>query len=138
MIAARLIRDRAAATLVEFALVLPVLLIALFGLLESARMVWTGQALNHAAYSTARCRLVAAATCDTAARQIAYAVQRARDNGVVVKPSDVSIDGAATCRGASGALLVSVKASFASPLTGLLPFPSVIEGRTCLPTLAAA
>lgn len=138
MTRARWLRDRRGATVVEFALVLPMLLIALFGLLEGARLVWTTQALSQAAYATARCRMIGASACDTSAKQVAFAVQRARDNGVAVIAANVSIDGAAACRGTTGAVLVSIRSSFASPASRLLRFPAMAEGVTCLPALPSA
>lgn len=130
-----MIRDERGATVIEFALILPLLLMALFGLIEGARLVWMNQALDQAAYSTARCRTVANTACDSVAKQIAFAVQRAKANGVTLNPANVVIDPAATCGGSSGALLVTLTVSFASPAGKLLPLPQTVRGRSCVPVL---
>ncbi len=130
-----MIRDERGATVVEFGIILPLLLMALFGLIEGARLIWMDQALDQAAYSTARCRTIASAACDSAAKQVSYAVQRAKANGVTVSPANVVIDPAATCGGSSGALLVTLTVSFASPVGKLLPLPQTVRGRSCVPAL---
>ncbi|MFK3889237.1 TadE/TadG family type IV pilus assembly protein [Sphingomonas sp. NPDC079357] len=130
-----MIRDERGATVIEFAIVLPLLLMALFGLIEGARLVWMDQALDQAAYSTARCRTIASTACDSAAKQVDYAVQRARANGVTVSPTDVVINPGATCGGASGALLVTLTVPFGSPVGKLLPLPQTVRGRSCVPVL---
>ena len=124
-----MIRDERGATVIEFALILPLLLMA------GARLVWMTQALDQAAYSTARCRTIANTACDSAAKQIAFAVQRAKANGVTLNPANVVIDPAATCGGSSGALLVTLTVSFASPAGKLLPLPQTVRGRSCVPVL---
>jgi Flp pilus assembly protein TadG len=130
-----MIRDERGATIIEFGLVLPLLLMALFGLIEGARLIWMDQALDHAAYSTARCRTIASAACDSAAKQVSYAVQRARANGVKVAAANVVIDPAATCGGSTGGLSVTLTVPFASPVARLLPLPATVRGRSCLPAL---
>jgi len=130
-----MIRDQRGATVVEFGIVLPVLLMALFGLIEGARLIWMDQALDQAAYSTARCRTIAGPACDSAAKQVSYAVQRAKANGVTVSPTNVVIDPAATCGGSSGALLVTLTVPFGSPVGKLLPLPQTVRGRSCVPAL---
>ncbi|VXC69292.1 TadE/TadG family type IV pilus assembly protein [Sphingomonas sp. 8AM] len=130
-----MIRDERGATVVEFGIILPLLLMALFGLIEGARLIWMDQALDQAAYSTARCRTIASAACDSAAKQVSYAVQRAKANGVTVLPANVVIDPAATCGGSSGALLVTLTVSFGSPVGKLLPLPQTVRGRSCVPAL---
>ena len=130
-----MIRDERGATVIEFALVLPLLLMALFGLIEGARLVWMDQALDQAAYSTARCRTIASVACDSAAKQVTYAVQRAKANGITVDPANVVIDPAATCNGVTGALLVTLTVNFGSPVGKLLPLPQTVRGRSWVPVL---
>lgn len=130
-----MIRDERGATVIEFGIILPLLLVALFGLIEGARLVWMDQALDQAAYSTARCRTIATAACDSAAKQVSYAVQRAKANGIKVDPANVVINPAATCNGAAGSLLVTLTVNFGSPVGKLLPLPQTVRGRSCLPAL---
>ncbi|MEG8040760.1 TadE/TadG family type IV pilus assembly protein [Sphingomonas sp. LR60] len=130
-----MIRDERGATVIEFAIVLPLLLMALFGLIEGARLIWMDQALDQAAYSTARCRTIASAACDSAAKQVSYAVTRAKANGITVTPANVVIDPAATCGGSTSGLSVTLTVAFSSPVGKLLPLPATVRGRSCLPAL---
>lgn len=56
-------RDRSGATIVEFALTAPLLLTMMFGIIESGRMMWTYQALQHGAQIAARCAAVDTTLC---------------------------------------------------------------------------
>lgn len=127
--------DRTGAVAVEFAIIAPVFLMALFGLIEGARMLWTQEALDEAAYRTARCVMVGTDACNTQQKRINYAIARAKVNGLTVAAAGVSVNTSASCNGATGALLVTVQRNFGSPAAGLLPVPQVIEGRACLPKL---
>ncbi len=54
---ARFLATRGAAA-IEFAIVLPVLLFFMFGLIDFGRAIWIQTTLNYAAQATARCRAV--------------------------------------------------------------------------------
>lgn len=69
-------RDEAGATVVEFALILPILLVFLLGTVEFGRMLWTKSLLDHAVDEAARCASVNTGTCGNAGATAAYAVQR--------------------------------------------------------------
>jgi Flp pilus assembly protein TadG len=62
---------------VEYAFVLPVLLLMVLGIMDTGRLIWTYATLNRAAEAAARCASVDAATCGTAAQIKSYAVAQA-------------------------------------------------------------
>ncbi len=62
---------------VEFAIVLPILLLFMFGLIDFGRAAWTQTTLNYAAQATARCYAIGSSSCSTTALAQAYAVTQA-------------------------------------------------------------
>jgi Flp pilus assembly protein TadG len=60
------LRERGAAA-IEFAIVLPVLLLCVLGLTELARAIWTQTTLNYAVQAAARCAAVDINHCGTEA-----------------------------------------------------------------------
>ena len=62
-----ILSDRRASAALEFALVMPVFLLFLLGMLEYGRMVWTWQALQATAGVTARCVAIGSSDCPIAA-----------------------------------------------------------------------
>lgn len=123
------------ATVLEFALVAPVFLMLLFGIIDGSRLFWTKKTLDEVAFSTARCISVSS-TCDTTAKQKAYAVQRARSYGIRVTTADVAIGTKVTCRSQSNSNRVTITTGFASGLRGLLPMPKTLNTVGCFPVVA--
>lgn len=84
---------RGGQSLVEFALVLPIFLLLLFGLIDIGRYVYTANAVNEAAREGARLGSVAAwstgcaGTRETCVRDIAIS----RLAGVAIDPKDVTV-----------------------------------------------
>lgn len=74
--ALRLWRARDGAAAVEFAMVLPLLLLVLFGIMELGRVMWTQSALNFAVQEASRCMAVEAPACATTAGAQAFAAQK--------------------------------------------------------------
>lgn len=62
---------------IEFALVLPVLLLFTLGLIDVGRLLWTQTTLDRAVQAAARCAAVNSATCGTTAHVQSYAVTQA-------------------------------------------------------------
>lgn len=60
---ARLVTDRRGTTAVEFALVAPLLLALLLGVVELGRLIWLDAVLDHALARAARCAAPSAAVC---------------------------------------------------------------------------
>jgi len=62
---------------VEYALILPALLLFILGLFDTGRLLWTYTTLNRAAESAARCAAINTAACGTAAQVQNFAVNEA-------------------------------------------------------------
>ena len=62
---------------VEYAFVLPVLLLFVLGVMDTGRLIWTYATLNRAAEAAARCAAVNPAICGTTAQIKSYAVSQA-------------------------------------------------------------
>src|SRR4051812_28489854 len=84
--------------LVEFALVIPLFLLLLFGIVDAGRLVFTYNAVSNAARDGARVAIVNQSssgvnTCDTT-QPNAYPVGcvLASSNGIVVRASDVTVE----------------------------------------------
>lgn len=71
---------REGATAVEFAIVGPVLLLLLFGIIETGRGLWTQNALNYAVEQAARCAAIDKINCGTTTQIRAYAATIAGTN----------------------------------------------------------
>ena len=65
------------AAAIEFAVVLPLLMLLAFGLIDIGRAVWTQATLNYAAQATARCFAIGSSSCSTAALAQAYGASQA-------------------------------------------------------------
>jgi Flp pilus assembly protein TadG len=68
---------RAGTAAIEFAIVAPVLLLCVLGLMEFGRAMWTRAALSYAVQSAARCAQTNAALCGTAAQIQSFAATAA-------------------------------------------------------------
>lgn len=127
-----LARSRAGVAMIEFALLAPVMLAMLFGLIEGGRMYWIKQTLNEVAYATARCMSVNT-TCETKS----YAADRARAYAVLVEEEHVVPTGNTVCKGVADSNQVAITHQFNSPMKGFLPFlPDEISATACFPVLA--
>lgn len=79
---ANLLAAREGAAAVETALLLPVLLLLLLGVIEFGRLAWTRTALNFAVQEAARCAAVRTATCGDATATAAFAAQKVTALGI--------------------------------------------------------
>ena len=128
-------RCRRGATIVEFALLAPVFLTMLFGIIEYSRFSWSRQTLQEVAYNTARC-LSVEVECKDAGRQRRHAIERAASYGYVITTDDIEINNGARCRNIGNANSVRINAPFSSPVHGLLPFlPKQILTEACFPVM---
>jgi Flp pilus assembly protein TadG len=101
------------AVAVEYAFVLPVLLLFILGLIEVSRLFWTYTTLYRAAEAAARCGAVNTTLCATSAQIQSYAVTQAY--GLSVAASSFTV--------ATAACGITVGASV--PFTLLIPWISV-------------
>jgi Flp pilus assembly protein TadG len=76
-IARRLLQETRAAAAVEFAFVLPVLLLAMLGVFEFGRALWYQNALNYAVEEAARCITIDTTVCSSSSATQSYAASRA-------------------------------------------------------------
>jgi Flp pilus assembly protein TadG len=116
--------DRRGGTLVEAALVFPVVLSVLFGLVEYGRLAWTVNTLNFAVQEAARCASVRPDVCGNAAATAAFASQRTTPLNLPARVFSV----------ANAACGVRVEAAYNYPLTvGALVFKTqpVLRARAC-------
>ena len=130
----KLLRSISGASAVEFALLAPVFLTMLFGIIEGSRMFWMKQALDEIAYSTARCMSVSSA-CDTVTSQQSFATGRATGYGLRIATADVILAANVTCRGQPAGNSVTVSAPFRTALGELLPMPTTVSATACFPVL---
>lgn len=133
----RLVRGTGGASAVEFALIAPVLITMLFGLIEYGRLMWTRQAVYEAAFSSARCASMDTASCNTTATIRSYAVTRAGANGVKLIQAEITPTLATSCNG-----YTSNRVVISHPMTTVLPawftaFPATITATACFPARAA-
>ncbi|MFC0684067.1 TadE/TadG family type IV pilus assembly protein [Novosphingobium clariflavum] len=135
MIARRLRRDTRGATLIEFAIVGPVLIFMLIGLIETGRFLWSQHVLKDVAYATVRCMSVSA-DCATSQTRLAYAANRAANEGLRVAASNVTITENTACKGLTGANRVAITIPYSSALTGFIPAaPTTLSAEACFPVL---
>jgi len=60
--------ERSGATALEYAIILPVLLLFLLGIIDTGRLLWTYATLYRASEAAARCAAVNIASCGTASQ----------------------------------------------------------------------
>lgn len=121
----RLRGDRCGASLVEAALVAPVILSVLFGGIEYGRMAWTLNTMNFAVQEAARCARVRPDVCTNPSTTASYAAQK-------TAPLDLPANIFTVTNAACGA---RVEASYAYPVTvGSLVFTQpTLRARACRP-----
>ena len=129
-----LARCRRGATVVEFALLAPMFLLLLFGIIEIARLAWTRQTLEETAFATARCMSVSS-NCATTASQKSFAVQRAAAYRIAITAAAVTPSAATSCAGQTNSNLVTIATPFISGLRGLLPLPQTLQVTACFPVV---
>ncbi len=78
---------------IEYALLLPVVLVIVLGIIDAGRAIWTQATLDSAAEAAARCGAIDAIKCGTTADIKAYAVDRA--GGMVLQPTVFTVTSAA-------------------------------------------
>jgi Flp pilus assembly protein TadG len=120
------IRGRRGATALEYALVLPALLLFLLGIMDMGRLVWTQATLDHAADAAARCASIDTADCGTTAAIQTYAATQAY--GMSLPTSDFTVS-AASC-----GQQVTVSAPFAFVIGGWVsPGTVTLTANACYP-----
>jgi Flp pilus assembly protein TadG len=117
--------DARGATLIEFALLLPLFIALVVGIMQVGHVLWIQTALQHAVEMAARCASVNATSCGTVAQVQAYAATQAYG---VILPVDTFTASAAPC---GNQVVASYDFAFQM---GLFASPSVnLSARSCYP-----
>jgi Flp pilus assembly protein TadG len=122
----QLLGDRSGASLIEAALVFPVLFAVLFGAIECGRLIWTQLALNYAVEEAARCAEVTPDICKNNQTTADYA--QAKVEPLTLPPGAITVS--------SQACGTQVAARLAyQPTVGSLAFPSAptLKAQVCRP-----
>jgi Flp pilus assembly protein TadG len=123
-----LVRAQNGATAVEFALVAPVFLTLLFGIIEFGHALWAQQALQQTAISGARCMALPQSACASAGTYsptdtATYIQQVASQWGLSLSSGDIIQNN--SCGGSSGFSQVSLTMTVIGiPLTATACFPN--------------
>lgn len=131
---------------VEFALVLPMFLMLVFGTIEFGRILWTEQALQETAAAGARCMAIAqgakeASACASggsysSATTTSYIQTVAGGWGLSLPSSGIILDNASSCGGSSGFSQVTLTSTFTSVVPNLVELAtggSTLTATACYP-----
>ena len=118
--------DRAGSVAVEMAIVLPLVLLFMVGLMEFGRILWTQATLDYAVEAAARCAVVNSVAWGSIAQTQAYAADRAV--GLSLSPSIFTV----TTMACGVRVSASVPVELIAP--GLLPYEITLTAAACYPT----
>lgn len=116
--------ERGAAAL-EFAIILPLLLLCVLGLIEFSRAIWTQATLDYAVQAAARCAAVDALTCGTVAQVQQYATTKTPGLSL---PASVFAVTTPSC-----GVQVTASLMFDFLLPDLLPYSQPLSATACFP-----
>jgi Flp pilus assembly protein TadG len=119
----RALADRAGVTAIEFAILGPLLIVTLIGVVEFGRMLWVENALQYAVAQAARCMTIDTSTCGNAQETQDFA---AASSGMAF-PSAVFTVGLAAC---GNKVSASYPFTFAA---GLFPYAPTLDAQSCYP-----
>lgn len=120
-----LFRERSGASAVEFALVAPIFLLMLFGMIEFARLFWTTHALHETAIATARCMGIPQLECEaggvySSENAVAFATSKAAGWLIKIDPTAVVLDRNSNCNGLEGLSKARIDYRFNTVVPNLL------------------
>jgi Flp pilus assembly protein TadG len=137
------------ATAVEFALVVLMFLMLVFGAIEIGRMLWTKQALQETAIVGARCMAIAQSSnsaqntgsCAASGKYSSSATTTYIENvasgwGLSLSASNISLAPSATSGGCTGLSQVTLTSTFTSPVAALILLSAggiTLSESTCYP-----
>lgn len=125
-------RSDRGSVVVEYALILPVLLLLVLGIGNSGRLLWINATLSHAVNQAARCGAITGPGCANASQTADFAVTQAY--GLSIQATAFTISAAACGYQVDG----SYAFTFIIPWPGASPFgPSngiTISATACYPT----
>jgi Flp pilus assembly protein TadG len=135
-------------TAIEFALVAPVFLMFLFGIVEFGRLLWTEQALQQTAVAGARCMAIAhgaiqSSPCASGGTYSSSSTNTYIENiagswGLSVQDANIHLDPAgADCGGTSGLVEVKITSTFNTPVPQLVQLATggtSLSATACYPS----
>ena len=120
--------ERGAAA-IEFAIILPILLLCVLGIIEFGRAIWTQATLDYAVQAAARCYAlghgVALATCETTTQTQQYATTKAP--GLTLPAAVFTV----TLPPCGAQVAASLAFDFLVP--ALLPYSQTLSATACFP-----
>ncbi len=119
-------RHPAGAVALEFAIVLPMLLLCICGIIEFGRLLWMQATLDYAVQSAARCAQTNTALCGSVAQIKTFAAGAAP--GLGVDPANFAVS-APTC-----GVQVSVTVPFQPWVPWGFPTPMQLTAQACYPS----
>jgi Flp pilus assembly protein TadG len=128
-LARSLIRQRAGGALLEFAVVLPVFVMLLFGIFEFGRMLWIQNALHYSVQQAARCAAIDTNNCGSTSAIQSFAASLA---GAGIPASAFTVSLSTSCGAVTGD---KVSALYSMSLQ--IPFLSLnptLSAQSCFPT----
>ena len=117
-------RERGTAV-IEFAILVPILLVCVLGLIEFGRAIWTQATLDHAVQAAARCAAVDPLTCGTVAQTQQYATTKTPGLSL---PASVFTVTTPSC-----GVQVAASLAFDFLVPELLPYSQTLNARACFP-----
>jgi Flp pilus assembly protein TadG len=121
---ARLRREERGAAAVEFAMTVPILLLAMLGIIEFGRVLWAQNALHYAVEDAARCASIDTTTCNSTSATQNFA---ATASGTTFAPSVFTVS-SQPCGN-------QVSASYPFPfLTSLVSYNLTLSAQACFPS----
>jgi Flp pilus assembly protein TadG len=137
------------ATAVEFALVVPMFLMLVFGAIEFGRILWTEQALQETAIAGARCLALAQSTqssqntgsCASSGAYSASSTKTYIENvasgwGLSLSASNISLNTSATSGGCAGLSQVTLTSTFTSAVPQIVQLAAggtTLTATACYP-----
>lgn len=121
----RLLAESRGLTLVEFAILLPVFVALVLGVMQLGQLFWTQSALQHAVEMAARCASINTTLCSTTTQVSAYAATQAY--GLTLPAATF----AATTPACGNEVTASYEFTF--PMAALVSPTIILTARSCYP-----
>jgi Flp pilus assembly protein TadG len=122
------LRDRGGAAAVEAALVVPLFIVLVMGIMETGRLYRVWDTVHFAVVEAARCASVNSTLCGTAAQIATYAAGRAI--GLALPPGKSASDVFAVSTAACG-IKVAASWPFQYVAAGLFPYSVTVTASAC-------
>jgi Flp pilus assembly protein TadG len=124
-----LLRACGGTTVIEFAMLLPVLLLMLLGVIEFGRLMWTQASLQAAVEAAARCLAVTSSQCSNPAQ---YVDSQLANYGSSVQPA-VTPTAAPSSPNANCGYQVTATYNFTFIVANLFPWTPTLNAQSCYP-----